>query len=105
MTTTLAQGAHPGGMGESEQLDPGGSRAGTARSYSAGYKARILAEYEGLDKFGKGVLLRPGRGVYVADLRVDRSTLKWIWLVFRQPASPRSESYAAAKASRRQAPH
>jgi transposase len=29
-----------------------------SRSYTAGYKARILAEYEGLGKAGKGGLLR-----------------------------------------------
>jgi transposase len=33
-------------------------RAKRARSYSARYKAEILAEYERLDKAGKGALLR-----------------------------------------------
>lgn len=35
------------------------------RSYSAAYKARILDEYEGLDKAGKGALLRR-EGLYTS---------------------------------------
>jgi transposase len=35
------------------------------RTYSARYKARILAEYEGLDKAGKGALLRR-EGLYTS---------------------------------------
>src|SRR5256885_6090175 len=38
-------------------------RARRPRSYSARYKARILAEYESLDKAGKGALLRR-EGIY-----------------------------------------
>ncbi|MFJ9381997.1 transposase [Streptomyces sp. NPDC101455] len=37
------------------QVEP---RSTGQRRYSAAYKARILAEYEGLDKQGKGALLR-----------------------------------------------
>ncbi|HKS47047.1 MAG TPA: hypothetical protein VJT49_18435 [Amycolatopsis sp.] len=39
------------------------------RKYSASYKARIVAEYEELDKSGKGALL-PGGPVSVAGLGV-----------------------------------
>jgi transposase-like protein len=37
----------------------------TRRSYSAKYKAAILAEYDGLDKAGKGALLRR-EGLYTS---------------------------------------
>jgi transposase-like protein len=40
------------------------SRAKT-RTYTAAYKARILAEYESLDKQGKGALLRR-EGIYTS---------------------------------------
>lgn len=40
-------------------------RARGPRRYSAKYKARILAEYEGLDKAGKGALLRR-EGLYTS---------------------------------------
>jgi transposase-like protein len=36
-----------------------------SRTYSAAYKARILAEYESLDKAGKGALRR-GEGLYTS---------------------------------------
>lgn len=38
--------------------DPEVSAKAKTRTYSAAYKARILSEYEGLDKAGKGALLR-----------------------------------------------
>jgi transposase len=38
--------------------DPEVSAKAKTRTYSAAYKARVLAEYEGLDKVGKGALLR-----------------------------------------------
>jgi transposase len=38
--------------------DPEVPAKATTRRYSASYKARILAEYETLDKAGKGALLR-----------------------------------------------
>lgn len=49
------------------------SRAKT-RTYTAAYKARILTEYEGLDKAGKGALLRR-EGLYtslISAWRVQR---------------------------------
>ncbi|MFF4772540.1 transposase [Microtetraspora fusca] len=41
-----------------ESPDPQVHERATARRYSAAYKARILQEYEQLDKAGKGALLR-----------------------------------------------
>ncbi len=50
--------AHAGAMTD-EIPDPEVAlRAKPPRSYSARYKARVLAEYEKLDKAGKGALLR-----------------------------------------------
>jgi transposase len=45
--------------------DPEMSEKATRRRYSAEYKARILAEYEQLDKQGKGELLRR-EGLYTS---------------------------------------
>jgi transposase len=42
----------------SEVPDPEVPAKARSRTYSAGYKARILEEYESLDKAGKGALLR-----------------------------------------------
>jgi transposase len=42
----------------SEVPDPEVPAKARSRSYSAGYKARVLEEYESLDKAGKGALLR-----------------------------------------------
>jgi transposase len=50
----------------SEQVpDPEVPARAKPRTYSARYKARILAEYEGLDKAGKGALLRR-EGLYTS---------------------------------------
>ena len=43
--------------------DPEVPAKARTRSWSAGHKARILAEYESLDKAGKGALLRR-EGIY-----------------------------------------
>jgi transposase len=53
------------------------SRAKT-RTYSAGYKARILSEYDSLDKAGKGALLRR-EGLY--------SSLMSAWRLQRDQAA------------------
>lgn len=46
-------------MGTNEQVpDPEVPAKARSRRYSASYKARVLDEYEGLDKAGKGALLR-----------------------------------------------
>jgi transposase-like protein len=67
MTTTMnsvAGRAHHGGVtGDPDPEVP--LRAKPPRSYSARYKAEILAEYETLDKAGKGALLRR-EGLYTS---------------------------------------
>jgi transposase len=50
--------------------DPEVPAKARTRRYSASYKARILAEYEELDKAGKGALLRR-EGLY--------TSLIWAW--------------------------
>lgn len=45
--------------------DPQVPARAKTRSYTAGYKARILAEYDRLDKAGKGALLRR-EGLYTS---------------------------------------
>ena len=45
--------------------DPEVPARAKTRMYSAVYKARIVAEYEGLDKAGKGALLRR-EGLYTS---------------------------------------
>lgn len=67
MTVTMnsvAGGAHDGVVaGDPDPEVP--LRAKPPRSYSARYKAEILAEYEMLDKAGKGALLRR-EGLYTS---------------------------------------
>lgn len=48
-----------------EAPDPEVPAKARSRTYSAAYKARILAEYESLDKAGKGALLRR-EGLYTS---------------------------------------
>ena len=45
--------------------DPEVPAKARSRTYSAAYKARVLAEYESLDKAGKGALLRR-EGLYTS---------------------------------------
>jgi transposase-like protein len=53
-------------MSSSERVpDPEVPARARSRSYSAAYKARILDEYESLDKAGKGALLRR-EGLYTS---------------------------------------
>ncbi len=53
-------------MSSNEQVpDPEVPARARSRTYSAAYKARILAEYESLDKSGKGALLRR-EGLYTS---------------------------------------
>lgn len=49
---------HPDGMGKDDGPDPEVPERARMRRFSAAYKARVLAEYEGLGKAEKGVLLR-----------------------------------------------
>lgn len=62
-------------MSSNEQVpDPEVPAKARTRRYSASYKARILAEYEELDKAGKGALLRR-EGLYtslIASWRAQR---------------------------------
>ncbi len=67
------------------QVEP---RSSGPRRYSAEYKARILAEYETLDKQGRGALLRR-EGLY--------SSLLHVW---RQQRNKGAEQALAASAGR-----
>ena len=53
-----------------EVPDPQVPKRARRRSYSAKYKAAILAEYDGLDRDGRGALMRRGGLVLLADQRV-----------------------------------
>jgi transposase-like protein len=64
-TTAVVDSVHTGGMTQ-EQPDPEvPERARRPRQYAAKYKLAILAEYEQLDKAGKGALLRR-EGLYTS---------------------------------------
>jgi transposase len=52
--------------------DPEVSAKARSRTYSASYKARVLAEYESLDKSGKGALLRR-EGLYTSLISAWRA--------------------------------
>ena len=67
MDQSLAPGVHADGMGNQGRPDPEVPERPRPRSYSARYKAEILAEYERLDKAGKGALLRR-EGLYTSLL-------------------------------------
>ena len=54
------------------------------RRYAAGYKAKILDEYEVLDKAGKGSLLRR-EGLYTSLIAARRSTATPPYFSARQP--------------------
>jgi transposase len=58
MDQSVALGVHADGMDNQQRPDPEVPERPRPRSYSARYKAEILAEYERLDKAGKGALLR-----------------------------------------------
>jgi transposase len=61
MTSNQSLNAHAQAGAMDDTTDPNPEvleRARGPRRYSAGYKAQILEEYEGLDKAGKGALLR-----------------------------------------------
>jgi transposase len=74
-------------------------RARGPRRYSAGYKARILAEYERLDKAAKGALLRR-EGLYTSLIsewrkQRDRGALQALAKpAGRRPADPRDQQVA-----------
>ena len=59
ITVPLSVRADAGAMNDTTDPDPEvPERARGPRRYSAKYKARVLGEYETLDKAGKGALLR-----------------------------------------------
>jgi transposase len=74
-------------------------RARPPRRYSAAYKARILAEYESLDKAAKGALLRR-EGLYTSLIsewrkQRDRGALEALARpAGRQPVDPRDREVA-----------
>ena len=60
-------------MSSSNQTpDPEVPARAKSRTYTAAYKARILTEYEGLDKAGKGALLRR-EGLYTSLISAWRA--------------------------------
>jgi transposase-like protein len=65
MDQSMAPGMHADGMDNQRRPDPEVPERPRPRSYSARYKAEILAEYERLDKAGKGALLRR-EGLYTS---------------------------------------
>ena len=65
MSTAVVDGVHTGGMSKDEPDPEVPERARRPRQYSAKYKLAVLAEYEGLDKAGKGALLRR-EGLYTS---------------------------------------
>lgn len=72
ITDSLSARADAGAMNDTTDPDPEvPERARGPRRYSAKYKARILAEYETLDKQGKGALLRR-EGLYSSLLTTWR---------------------------------
>jgi transposase-like protein len=72
ITESLSARADAGAMNDTSDPDPEvPERARGPRRYSAKYKARILAEYETLDKAGKGALLRR-EGLYSSLLTTWR---------------------------------
>jgi len=92
--------AQTGAMENSTDPDPEvPERARGPRRYSASYKARILEEYERLDKAGKGALLRR-EGLYTSLLsewrrQRDRGALQALAKpAGRQPADPRDREVA-----------
>ncbi len=104
MTTTihgsLDARAQSGAVNDTTDPDPEVlERARGPRRYSAKYKARILDEYERLDKAGKGALLRR-EGLYTSLLsewrkQRDRGALEALAKpAGRRPADPRDREVA-----------
>jgi transposase len=92
--------APTGAMDDAADPDPEvPERARGPRRYSARYKAQILQEYEGLDKAGKGALLRR-EGLYTSLIsewrkQRDRGALEALAKpAGRQPTDPRDREVA-----------
>ena len=99
MTTAVVGGVHTGGMSTDEPDPEVPERARGSRRYSAKYKLAILAEYEGLDKAGKGALLRR-EGLYTSLIsewrkQRDRGALEALSQPRgRKPADPTDKELA-----------
>ena len=111
MTTTTEHSldgrAQSGAASDMTEPDPEvPERARGPRRYSAGYKARILAEYERLDKAAKGALLRR-EGLYTSLIsewrkQRDRGALQALAKpAGRQPADPRDQQVARLRKENR----
>src|SRR5436309_14366031 len=97
---SLGADAHAGPVNDMTDPDPEvPERARGPRRYSAKYKAQILEEYEGLDKAGKGALLRR-EGLYTSRIsewrkQRDRGALQALAKPSgRPPADPRDQQVA-----------
>ena len=100
MTATIHPRVQTGAMDDTTDPDPEvPERARGPRRYSARYKARILDEYEHLDKAGKGALLRR-EGLYTSLIsewrkQRERGALEALAKpAGRQPADPRDREQA-----------
>ena len=100
MTATIHPRVQTGAMDDTTDPDPEvPERARGPRRYSARYKARILDEYEHLDKAGKGALLRR-EGLYTSLIsewrkQRERGALEALAKpAGRQPADPRDRELA-----------
>src|SRR6266508_5806853 len=102
MTSNQSLNAHAQTGAMDETTDPNPEvleRARGPRRYAARYKARILEEYERLDKAGKGALLRR-EGLYTSLIsewrkQRDRGALQALATpAGRQPADPRDREVA-----------
>jgi transposase len=102
VTSDHSLNAHAQTDAKNDMTDPDPEvpeRARGPRRYSASYKARILEEYEGLDKAAKGALLRR-EGLYTSLIsewrkQRDRGALQALAKpAGRQPADPRDREVA-----------
>jgi transposase len=100
VTATIHPRVQTGAMDDTTDPDPEvPERARGPRRYSARYKARILDEYEHLDKAGKGALLRR-EGLYTSLIsewrkQRERGALEALAKpAGRQPADPRDRELA-----------
>jgi transposase len=99
----VSEESDPEVSSSNEQVpDPEVPAKARTRRYSAFYKAKILAEYEGLDKAGKGALLRR-EGLYtslIAAWRAQRDQAVLAALdkpAGRPPADPRDRENATLR--------
>ncbi|HSK90968.1 MAG TPA: hypothetical protein VK875_06620 [Euzebyales bacterium] len=102
MNTVVVDDVHTGGMSKDEPDPEVPERARPRRQYSAKYKLRVLAEYEGLDKAGKGALLSR-EGLYTSLIsewrkQRDKGALEALGQPRgRKPADPAERELAALR--------